>query len=100
MSRNPEGLKPRTGKQLTSEPKLRPPKEKKPPGKRRLQLKNLRLGTASEGRPYKCAEEKPKAPRAKTARGAPSFSYRRNPWRRRRLRSKGPEREERCRSRR
>jgi len=28
MSRNPQGLKPLTGKQSTSEPKLRPPKKK------------------------------------------------------------------------
>ena len=41
--------------------KLRPPKKKNREEKEALQLKNLRLRTASEGRPYKCEEEKPKA---------------------------------------
>src|SRR5260370_30751029 len=53
---NPQGLKPVIGKQLMSELKLRPalkiPEEKEAP-----QLKNVRLRTASEGRPYKCEEE-------------------------------------------
>jgi hypothetical protein len=44
------------GKQLMSKLKPRPPL-KNPEEKKAPQLKNLRLRTASEGRPYKCEEE-------------------------------------------